>query len=281
MLPVFYDPRMVARGQCSPSAAKPEAVMRSWRLLFPITEHPVTPATPDDLALAHSPEYVRNVLDCKRLNGFGSRDPRVSKSLLYTNGSMLTAARHVLTTGGVAASPTSGFHHAGYDMGGGFCTFNGLMVTAIAMQVAGLARRVAIIDCDAHYGDGTDEIITELELHDILHFTAGAHFWNPSDTPSFFASLQDMCERVNDDCDLVLYQAGADPHVNDPLGGFLTTQELRERDELVFSTVTQPLVWNLAGGYQEEPDGSIPKVLEIHDNTMRAWMRSMRWKETG
>ena len=31
-----------------------------------------------------------------------------------------------------------------------------------------------------------------------------------------------------------------------------------------------PVAWNLAGGYQREPDGSIPKVLEIHDNTLRA-----------
>ena len=28
-----------------------------------------------------------------------------------------------------------------------------------------------------------------------------------------------------------------------------------------------PVVWNLAGGYQREADGSIPRVLEIHDNT--------------
>jgi len=34
-----------------------------------------------------------------------------------------------------------------------------------------------------------------------------------------------------------------------------------------------PVVWNLAGGYQREPDGSIPAVLEIHDNTMRECAR--------
>ena len=34
-----------------------------------------------------------------------------------------------------------------------------------------------------------------------------------------------------------------------------------------------PVVWNLAGGYQREPDGSIPGVLEIHDNTMRECAR--------
>ena len=74
-------------------------------------------------------------------------------------------------------------------------------------------------------------------------------------------------------CDVVLYQAGADPHVNDPLGGMMTTDELRRRDELVFETCDAlglPVAWNLAGGYQVEADGSIPAVLEIHENTLRA-----------
>ena len=46
--------------------------------------------------------------------------------------------------------------------------------------------------------------------------------------------------------------------------------------EIVFETLRAlnvPVVWNLAGGYQVEADGSIPKVLEIHDNTMRECAR--------
>jgi IMP dehydrogenase/GMP reductase len=69
--------------------------------------------------------------------------------------------------------------------------------------------------------------------------------------------------------DLVLYQAGADPHQNDPLGGWMTTAELRERDALVFETARArglPLVWNLAGGYQRDAQGGIAPVLEIHRN---------------
>jgi acetoin utilization deacetylase AcuC-like enzyme len=78
------------------------------------------------------------------------------------------------------------------------------------------------------------------------------------------------------DCDIVLYQAGADPHISDPYGGWLTTNELRERDAIVFDILAKhkvPVAWNLAGGYQVEEDGSIPKVLEIHDNTMRECQR--------
>ena len=78
------------------------------------------------------------------------------------------------------------------------------------------------------------------------------------------------------DCDVVLYQAGADPHINDPYGGWLTTDELRQRDAVVFDALKAagvPVAWDLAGGYQTERDGSIPKVLEIHDNTMRECVR--------
>lgn len=75
---------------------------------------------------------------------------------------------------------------------------------------------------------------------------------------------------------MVLYQAGADPHVNDPLGGWLTTEQLRERDGLVFSGLKAlgiPVAWNLAGGYQLDAAGGISPILEIHDNTLRECAR--------
>jgi len=46
----------------------------------------------------------------------------------------------------------------------------------------------------------------------------------------------------------------------------------------VFETLAElgiPVVWNLAGGYQIAEDGSIPKVLEIHENTARAALRAI------
>ena len=66
-----------------------------------------------------------------------------------------------------------------------------------------------------------------------------------------------------------MYQAGADPHVNDPLGGDLTTEQMLERDRIVFKFAKNnniPIVWNLAGGYQKD----FSKVLEIHENTLKA-----------
>ena len=56
--------------------------------------------------------------------------------------SLLSAARGALSNGLVACSPTSGFHHAGYESGYGYCTFNGLMVCALALKAEGKVSRV-------------------------------------------------------------------------------------------------------------------------------------------
>ena len=165
-----------------------------------------------------------------------------------------------------------------YSAAGGFCTFNGLMVTAAALRAEGLARKIGIVDCDMHYGDGTDDILAVLGAAGddprrwLAHYTAGEHYSRPHHAPRFFAELPGVLRSMGD-CDIVLYQAGADPHIDDPLGGWLTTAELAQRDALVFAALKSlgvPVVWNLAGGYQRDDDGGISKVLLIHDNTMRA-----------
>jgi acetoin utilization deacetylase AcuC-like enzyme len=270
---------MVARsGSFSPSAAKPLQVVESWRRRgFPIEIHEPVPVTVDELSRVHDRRHVVAILAGKAENGFGNRSREVAASLPFTSGSMLSAARHVIDNGGVAAAPSSGFHHAGYDYTAGFCTFNGLMVTAAALLAEGLVRKVGIVDCDMHYGDGTEEIIERLGARgSVSHFTAGGDFHSPEQAEAFFERLVKMLEEMRD-CDLLLYQAGADPDVDDPLGGWLETSQLLRRDRIVFEQAARmgiPLVWNLAGGYQVEDDGSIPKVLEIHDNTMEACVRA-------
>jgi acetoin utilization deacetylase AcuC-like enzyme len=270
-LPVFYTPSMVApSGAFSPSSAKPKDVVASWlRLGLPIHIHEPPPATVEELSLAHDAAFVRDVLSCRRTNGFGNKSEQVAASLPYTTGAMLAAARHVLREGGAASAPCSGFHHARHAKASGFCTFNGLMVTACAIRRDG-ARRIGILDCDMHHGDGTAEIIGHLGAEGwVRHYTAGAEYALPRHAPEFLARLPEIVDAMAD-CDVVLYQAGADPHVDDPLGGWLTTRELHARDACVFERLHRlgvPVAWNLAGGYQREPDGSIPKVLEIHDNT--------------
>jgi acetoin utilization deacetylase AcuC-like enzyme len=287
-IPFFFSERMVAarHSSYSPSAGKPAQVVASWRKLaqaerLPLEWHDPAPATPEELERAHDAGFVEDVLACRRKNGFGDTSPEVATSLPYTTGAMLSAARHVLRTQGlVAVAPCSGFHHARWSSAEGFCTFNGLMVTALCVRDDARRNggdvRVGILDCDMHYGDGTDAILAVLtDASFVEHWTAGAHFTEREQAATFLAELPGIVRRMRA-CDVVLYQAGADPHVDDPLGGWLTTEELRRRDAIVFDELARmgiPVVWNLAGGYQRELDGSIPKVLEIHDNTLRECAR--------
>ncbi len=269
---VVFSPEMAAPSECfSPSGEKPARVVEDWRAAkLPMRVVPALPATIDEFALAHDRGYVEDVLALRRRNGFGNSSSAVAAALPYTTGAMLTASRLALGEGGAVCAPCSGFHHAGWAHGAGYCTFNGLVVTARAVQNEGLARRVAIVDCDQHYGDGTDAILDRLgKPPAIRHFTAGREFHSPRQVDAFFACLEHELAAL-EGFDLVLYQAGADPHVNDPLGGWLTTEQLRERDARVFEAVARlgvPVVWNLAGGYQRDANDGIGPVLEIHRNT--------------
>jgi acetoin utilization deacetylase AcuC-like enzyme len=276
-LPVFFSPQMLSNPvSFSPSAGKPARVVASWqRVGIPLDIRAPMPVTLEQLQRAHDPAFVAGILEGRIQNGFNNTSPEVAASLPWTTGAMLSAARHAIATRSVAAAPCSGFHHAGWALASGYCTFNGLMVTAATLKLEGF-RKIGILDCDMHFGDGTADIIEMLNAFEwVNHFTAGQRYEHAEQAEGFFARLPQIIESMKD-CDVVLYQAGADPHVDDPYGGWLTTAQLRARDAMVFEqfrALGVPVAWNLAGGYQVEPDGSIPKVLEIHDNTARECMR--------
>lgn len=289
-IPVFYRPEMVAdSGGFSPSASKPRAVVADWqRLGLPIELVSFTAASRDAFYAAHDPTYVDGVLDCAIPNGFGNTQPDVARSLPYTVGSIVAAAKYVMggRRGRVACSPTSGFHHAGHASGRGFCTFNGLVIAALQLKRLGLAERVGILDLDAHHGDGTADIIKQLGLDWIVNVTIKSRNRGPESKAPATGRPHDASWKGAQvigmamswlpalyECDIVLYQAGADMHEDDPLGGFLTTEQMLERDRLVFMYLREhnvPLVWNLAGGYKLDNKGSIEPVLALHRQTMQA-----------
>lgn len=273
-IPVYYDPRMVADAQSfSPSASKPIAVMESWsRLGLPLERCPVTPVTVEELCLAHDRAMVEDILSGRRENGFDNTLESVARSLPFTSGAMLGAARKAVENGRVAVAPVSGFHHAGPDHCGGYCTFNGLIVAARVLLESGAVGKVGILDFDQHYGDGTTDCILKFGLdRQVRHFSAGRHYRSPDQSEMFLGRIPTIVGEMQD-CGVVLYQAGADPHLDDPLGGWLSSEQLAHRDHAVFECAQAlglPVAWNLAGGYQDP----IENVLAIHDETMRACAR--------
>ena len=272
-IPVFYRPEMCADADSfSKSPTKPALVVDAWQSAgIPIEIKSFDPLTRSEIAVAHDRQMVDDVLDLKIPNGFGNKSAAVAASLPYTSGSMRAAVHAAMENGIGAVSPTSGFHHAGYDFNGGFCTFNGLMIAAIPLVMDGW--KVGILDLDMHWGNGTDDIIgrgvsnTEQIPH--YHQSSTAVFG----VDAWLHNLPSIIAAHFANCDVVLYQAGADPHVDDPLGGWLTTEQLFERDRIVFNTLRElriPCAFNLAGGYQDP----LSKVIEIHSNTMRAFSES-------
>lgn len=284
-IPVFYRPEMscASNESRSPSAGKPRLSVEDWlsrpEISNRIYVESFAPVTKETLCLAHDPAYVAGVLSCTLPNGFGNKNPEVAESLKYTVGSMVAAAKHALEYRTVAISPTSGFHHAGYSGGGGFCTFNGLMIAALEMKRLGLVKHVLIIDGDAHFGDGTDSYISPSPSKRwINHITASKHYKTSEQffNRIYLKRLAGFYEEFWKDIGstLVLYQAGADAWKDDPLGdGIFTMNELRKRDELIFYMAHRykvPLVVNLAGGYAMDNAGTINPVLAIHRQTINA-----------
>ena len=270
-IPVYYSDKQSVddRELFSPSARKPYLVMTDWynKQAFPIDVRDFKPVRARDLYRVHSKSYVDGVLSTKISNGFGTRSEAIAKSLRWTSGSIVAATLGALENGRVAVSPTSGFHHAGYHHGSGFCTFNGLVLAALKAFGAG-AKKVGILDLDQHYGNGTDDIIKKLGLGSkIPHWTLGASAVSRKTAKHFVEYLPHLVTELFGDVDVLIYQAGADCHVNDPLGGRFTSEQMAERDRAVFQTAKGlglPVAWNLAGGYQKP----VEKVVNIHRATM-------------
>jgi acetoin utilization deacetylase AcuC-like enzyme len=270
-LKVFYRPEQTVTDaeSFSPSAGKPAEVLQSWLDLgLPIEVQSFKPLTRKQISLAHDPAYVDGVLNGVIPNGFGNTLKGVADSLPYTTGSMAAAALYAFKTGNPAASLTSGFHHAAWDHAAGFTTFEGLAIATRLLLKAG-AKKVGILDLDMHFGNTMAILDGKLGLKGkVRHYTFGGERINSANADQWLKKLPRIVCNFRD-CDVILFQLGADPFVEDPLGGVLTMDQLRERDLIAFSAAKRmgvPVAWNLAGGYTNP----FSKVLEIHANSAKA-----------
>jgi acetoin utilization deacetylase AcuC-like enzyme len=283
-IPVIYSQRMVAvsGSSLSPSAHKPALVAKA--LQSQLDQQDLEWIEPEaaelaDFFRAHDPRFVKAVLEGQLPNGFGNTSPEVAATLPFTSGSMITGVKiAVKRQRPVVAALSSGFHHAGTARATGFCTFNGLMVAAARAIADSWVERVAIIDADYHFGDGTEEILEATGLAaNVFHYSFGRHFRVPQQAAEYLQRLDRLhvdLERFHPQ--VILYQAGADAHRNDPLGGVLSTEEMALRDEVMFRIGRElniPIVFNLAGGYQVDEDGGLNTIVQLHLNSFAAAQR--------
>ena len=134
-------------------------------LAGPLRLYRQEPASDEDLALVHDPAYVEFVKR-KDAEGTGCLDygdtPAYSgvlrRARLAVGGTIL--ASRLVASGEVrhAFNPGGGLHHARPDRAGGFCVFNDVAVAVRRLQSDFGLRRIAVVDCDGHHGDGTQAI---------------------------------------------------------------------------------------------------------------------------
>ena len=227
------------------------------------------PVSEADFRLAHSAQYTRGIFTgtperSADSNGLGPWSRELSTSILYSTGGVVDAALEALCTGVNTGSLSSGLHHAKFNFGAGFCSANGLVIAAKA-ALNSVAQRVLIVDFDAHCGGGTarlikgvkgiEQIDVSVSSYDSYESTCNARL-TMSSGGTYLGDIQKSLESVVDPSgiNLVLYNAGMDPHERCSTGGAagVSTEVLRQREEMLFSWATAagvPVTFVLAGGY--------------------------------
>lgn len=246
------------------------------------------PATDEQLLRAHDADYIYRVkhglLTAREQRRIGFPwSPELAARAVRTVGGTIGACRAALTDG-AAANLAGGTHHAFRDRGEGYCVFNDAAVAARAMQAEGCARRVVIIDCDVHQGNGTaailagDPTVFTFSIHGARNFPfhkerSDLDIELPDGTTDdlFLTMVEEGTRRALAlaGADLAIYLAGADPYQNDRLGRMAVTMEgLAQRDRIVFDLCRAaglPVAIAMAGGYARDVD----QIVAIHAQTIR------------
>ncbi|MFM2079474.1 MAG: hypothetical protein RLZZ219_156 [Cyanobacteriota bacterium] len=218
----------------------------------------------------------------ERRIGLPATTPLVRRSWLAVGGTVLTA--RLALQHGLACHLAGGTHHAFPDHGSGFCIFNDCAVAARVLMAERAVRRLMVVDLDVHQGDGTAAIFAGDRRVFTLSAHCGSNFplhkqRSDVDLPlddgleddAYLRAIGDLLPDLLDQVrpDLVLYNAGVDPHRQDRLGRLcLSATGLLNRDRLVIDACLRrhiPVATVIGGGYDEmEP------LVERHSLVFRA-----------
>jgi acetoin utilization deacetylase AcuC-like enzyme len=263
-----------------------EGSLTHWHLIEP----PL--AADEDILLVHTADYWQRCATGKltaaevRRIGFPWSEALVCRSRASVQGTLI-AARQALRDG-VASNLAGGTHRAYPDHGEGYCVLNDIAIAARVLQHDGLLRRVAIIDCDVHQGNGTAAIFDgDAEVFTFSIHGAGNYplrketsrvdvaLKDGAGDEEYLAALSAQVPHLLGEFqpEIVFYQAGVDPYGGDRLGKLrLTLAGLKRRDELVIGACRAagvPVVTTMGGGYAKE----ISETVEAHCNTVRVALR--------
>lgn len=292
MVPIVYHP-----DYCVPLPEGHRFPMPKFRLLYELLmrdrvtplERAFQPEWPDRslLALVHEPDYIDAFCDgtihpkAIRRIGLPWSEALVRRTTTAVSGTVLTA--RLALEYGIACNTAGGTHHAFPTYGSGFCIFNDLAIATRHLQQHDLARKILIVDLDVHQGDANAVIFQDdaevfvFSMHCQANFP-GTKQVSDLDVPLPVGMedepyLQALAERLPDllvefQPDLVLYDAGVDPHESDRLGKLaLTNTGLFRRDMQVLTACAKrgfPVAAVIGGGYASDMDALVYRHSLLH-----------------
>jgi acetoin utilization protein AcuC len=243
-------------------------------------------ATKAELSRVHSLAYIDEVLD-RHLTGqwSGVRTDLSELAALFAGGTLV--ALDALLTGKTktAIHFPGAKHHAQYDYSSGFCVFADF---ALAADIAtkDFSKKVAILDIDAHHGDGTENLTAEnpnilsFSIHEKGIFPGTGNKSIPekfvynyplgdqdSDgevgkgDEALLRGVTEFCRLADEfNADLIFVAAGADGHAEDPLSSlqFTIAGYKATADCIRKQFPNTPILVGGAGGYL--PDTRTPEV---------------------
>ena len=290
---VHYSPAYCDTQVAFDTTRKAEAIARS------LIDHPIRrvrlvepePVTRGDLLTMHHPDYVDAILtgnprELAVSNDLPGWDEGLARAVCASTGGVRAATLHALEHHTVAGSLSSGLHHARRASGWGYCTVNGLAIAARAALDAG-ARRVMILDLDAHCGGGTADLVMPYEGIEQVDVSVDPFDYYGhhdrarlilTDGPHYLETVQRSLDAI--ECphtiDVVLYHAGMDPHEKCEGGAAgISALTLDRRERMVFAWLVEhrlPAAWVLAGGYTNQM--SMDELVNLHRLTIGAAARS-------
>lgn len=251
----------------------------------------IVPAAADDrdILRAHTADYLHRIqtgaMSEREMRQIGFPwSPQLVERSRRSVGATIAACRTALSGDGIAASLAGGTHHAFADHGEGYCVFNDSVIAARVMQAEGRVRRVVIIDCDVHQGNGIaailtgDETIFSFSIHGAKNYPFRKERSNldialedGTSDAAYLAALERGLDQAIEQsrADLAIYLAGADPYEDDRLGRLKVTKTgLLERDRMVLEACRSagiPVAITMAGGYAR----NIADTVDIHASTLR------------
>jgi acetoin utilization protein AcuC len=283
------------------------------------------PATREDILDVHAESYVSRVEELSagrgisdgQEYGLGTQDtpafPGMDEAARWLVGGTLHGARLISERGEKRVLQLGGgLHHARRSFASGFCIYNDLAIAINSLTKSGL--KVAYLDIDVHHGDGVQQILNEdqrvltVSLHESGQYlfpgtgeirelgsgvARGLKLNLPLQPFTEGESYLEVFGQVVPPAlrhfrpDVLVVQAGADGHFDDPLSDLmLTTRDY----EAIFRRILEwadaftegRVLFTLGGGYSFRAAPRVWAILYllIHDlplveNVPEAWR--CRW----